>query len=60
MLGFRQFLSEAKVDLGGGAKYGQIVLLMGGAGSGKSTATRRFYFHNLRSTIDYNVVISIH
>ena len=38
MLG--QFLSEAKV--GGGANYGQVVLLMGGAGSGKSTATRRF------------------
>jgi dephospho-CoA kinase len=42
MLGFRQFLSEAKVNLGGGANYGQVVLLMGGAGSGKSTATRRF------------------
>ena len=33
MLGFRQFLSEAKVNLGGGANYGQVVLLMGGAGS---------------------------
>ena len=42
MIGFRQFLSEAKVNLGGGANYGQVVLLMGGAGSGKSTATRRF------------------
>ena len=42
MIGFRQFLSEAKVNLGGGANYGQVVLLMGGAGSGKSTASRRF------------------
>ena len=43
MLGFPNiFYQISKVNLGGGAKYGQIVLLMGGAGSGKSTATRRF------------------
>ncbi len=42
MIGFSKFLSEERVNLGGGAKYGQVILLMGGAGSGKSTATRRF------------------
>jgi cytidylate kinase len=42
MISFAKFLTEAKVNLGGGAKYGQIILLMGGAGSGKSTATRKY------------------
>ena len=42
MLSFSKFLSEERINLGGGAKYGQVILLMGGAGSGKSTATRKY------------------
>jgi len=39
---FRKYLEEKLLILGGGKKYGQAVLLAGGAGSGKGFATRHF------------------
>lgn len=39
---FRQYLEEKLLILGGGKKYGQAVILSGGAGSGKSYATNHF------------------
>lgn len=40
MRGFRRFLAEAFISPNKGANYGQIIFLVGGAGSGKSTAIR--------------------
>ena len=42
MYSFREFLTEKQIVLGKGAKYGQIVFLAGGAGSGKGFATKHF------------------
>tara|TARA_R110000824_G_scaffold44088_4_gene128517 strand:+ start:518 stop:1870 length:1353 start_codon:yes stop_codon:yes gene_type:complete len=42
MYTFREFLTEKQIVLGKGAKYGQIVFLAGGAGSGKGFATSHF------------------
>jgi hypothetical protein len=39
---FRQYLEEKLLIIGGGKKYGQAVILSGGAGSGKSFATSHF------------------
>lgn len=39
---FRKYLEEKLLILGGGKRYGQAVLLAGGAGSGKGFATRHF------------------
>lgn len=38
----RKYLEEKLLILGGGKRYGQAVLLAGGAGSGKGFATRHF------------------
>ena len=40
MRSFRRFLAEAFISPNQGANYGQIIFLVGGAGSGKSTAIR--------------------
>ena len=42
MKSFGEYLEEAFVSPNNGSKYGQVIFLMGGAGSGKSTALRRF------------------
>jgi hypothetical protein len=42
MLGFRTFLNEKQIIVGKGAKYGQIIFLAGGAGSGKGFAIKQF------------------
>jgi hypothetical protein len=39
---FRKYLEEKLLILGGGKKYDQAVILAGGAGSGKSFATKHF------------------
>ena len=39
---FRTFLTEKQIIVGKGAKYGQVVFLAGGAGSGKGFATTHF------------------
>jgi hypothetical protein len=39
---FRTFLTEKQIIIGKGAKYGQVVFLAGGAGSGKGFATTHF------------------
>ena len=42
MFSFNKFLTEKQIILGKGAKYGQIVFLAGGAGSGKGFAINNF------------------
>lgn len=42
MKSFLQYLDEAYISPNNGAKYGQIIFLVGGAASGKSTAIRKF------------------
>ena len=42
MLNFKEFLQEKQIIVGKGAKYGQVVFLAGGAGSGKGFATSHF------------------
>ena len=42
MKSFKQYLEELWISPHNGAKYGQVIFLVGGAGSGKSTATRKF------------------
>ena len=42
MKSFLQYLEEAYVSPNNGAKYGQVIFLVGGAASGKSTAIRKF------------------
>ena len=42
MKSFQQYLEEMYISPKRGAKYGQVIFLVGGAGSGKSTATRKF------------------
>lgn len=42
MLGFKTFLNEKQIVVGKGAKYGQIIFLAGGAGSGKGFAIKQF------------------
>jgi hypothetical protein len=42
MLGFKTFLNEKQIIVGKGAKYGQIIFLAGGAGSGKGFAIKQF------------------
>ena len=42
MQSFKQHLNEIHISPHKGAKYGQVIFLVGGAGSGKSTATRKF------------------
>ena len=42
MKSFLQYISEAYVSPNNGAKYGQVIFLVGGAASGKSTAIRKF------------------
>jgi len=42
MFSFNKFLTEKQIILGKGAKYGQIVFLAGGAGSGKGFAIANF------------------
>ena len=42
MYTFRSFLTEKLIVVGNGAKYGQIIFLAGGAGSGKGFATSNF------------------
>ena len=42
MLGFKTFLAEKELIVGKGAKYGQIIFLAGGAGSGKGFAIKHF------------------
>jgi dephospho-CoA kinase len=39
---FKQHLNEIHISPRNGAKYGQVIFLVGGAGSGKSTATKSF------------------
>jgi len=42
MFSFNNFLTEKQIILGKGARYGQIVFLAGGAGSGKGFAINHF------------------
>jgi 5'(3')-deoxyribonucleotidase len=42
MKSFKSFLTEKQIIIGKGAKYGQVVFLAGGAGSGKGFATTHF------------------
>ena len=42
MQSFKTFLSEKKIIVGNGAKYGQVIFLAGGAGSGKGFAIQYF------------------
>ena len=42
MYTFREFLTEKQIVLGKGAKYGQVIFLAGGAGSGKGFAIKNF------------------
>jgi hypothetical protein len=42
MKSFSKYLSEAYISPNNGAKYGQVIFLVGGAASGKSTAIRKF------------------
>jgi hypothetical protein len=42
MKSFSRYLEELYVSPHNGAKYGQVIFLVGGAGSGKSTATRKY------------------
>ena len=42
MKSFLQYLNEAFISPNNGAKYGQVIFLVGGAASGKSTAIRKF------------------
>ena len=42
MLKFRQYLEEKLIMYGQGKRYGQIVFLAGGAGSGKGFAISNF------------------
>ena len=42
MQSFKSFLTEKKIIVGNGAKYGQVIFLAGGAGSGKGFAVRYF------------------
>ncbi|HIJ11414.1 TPA: hypothetical protein HA278_05135 [Candidatus Woesearchaeota archaeon] len=38
---FKQYISEAYISPNGGEKFGQVIFLVGGAGSGKSYATMK-------------------
>jgi dephospho-CoA kinase len=42
MIGFKKYLEERLIIVGGGKKYGQIVWMAGGAGSGKGFAQKHF------------------
>ena len=42
MRGFKTFLTEKEIIVGKGAKYGQVIFLAGGAGSGKGFAIKNF------------------
>ncbi len=42
MISFKQYITELYISPHNGAKYGQVIFLVGGAGSGKSTAIRKF------------------
>jgi len=42
MKSFKQYLEEIYIAPNNRAKYGQVIFLVGGAGSGKSTATKKF------------------
>jgi len=42
MQSFKSFLAEKKIVVGNGAKYGQVIFLAGGAGSGKGFAIQYF------------------
>ena len=42
MRSFKQHLEEKVIVLGRGARYGQVVFLAGGAGSGKGFAISNF------------------
>ncbi len=39
---FQKYITEKQIIVGGGAKYGQVVFLAGGAGSGKGFSTSNF------------------
>ena len=42
MKSFKQYISEAFISPNNGARYGQVIFLIGGAASGKSTAIKKF------------------
>ena len=42
MQSFKSFLTEKSIVVGNGARYGQVIFLAGGAGSGKGFAIRYF------------------
>jgi dephospho-CoA kinase len=48
---FKQHLNEINISPRNGAKYGQVIFLVGGAGSGKSTATRKYI-----NTTNYKII----
>jgi len=52
MKSFLQYISEAFVSPNNGAKYGQVIFLVGGAASGKSTAIRKFIDSSSYKTIN--------
>ena len=51
MLTWKQFLQEKLIILGNGAHYGQIVVMAGGAGSGKS-----YVVHNFLEAEKYKII----
>ena len=42
MISFKQYLNEIYISPQRGSKYGQVIFLVGGAGSGKSTAIKKY------------------
>ena len=52
MKSFLQYISESFVSPNNGAKYGQVIFLVGGAASGKSTAIRKFIDSSSYKTIN--------
>ena len=42
VLGFKEYIAEKLIVFGKGAKYGQVVFLVGGAGSGKGFAISKY------------------
>ena len=59
MKSFLQYLDEAYISPNNGAKYGQVIFLVGGAASGKSTAIRKFIDFATYKTINPDDVKSL-
>lgn len=49
---FKNFLNELWISPNNGAKYGQVIFLVGGAASGKSTAIKKFIDDRMYRTLN--------